>query len=57
MGWSSSVSIMQEVAERVALRRGAPQASQLVRGRALPPFLTSCIAWQGQGHALVACVS
>ena len=43
MGWSSSVSIMQEVAEQVALLGGAPVGTQLVRGRALPTFLTSCI--------------
>ena len=43
MGWSSSVSIMQEIAEHVALRGGMPSETQLVRGRALPPFLTSCI--------------
>lgn len=43
MGWISSVAVMQEVAESVALLGGAGSDSQIARGRSLPPFLTSCV--------------
>lgn len=42
MGWNSSVSIMQEVSERILWNAGFSEHSQIRRGFAMPEALTKC---------------
>ena len=44
MGWSSSVSLMQEAAEYLAWCARLPEAGQVQRGSAIPRFLVDCMA-------------
>ena len=43
MGWSSSVAVMQEIAETVLERTSFPMDDQLRRGKPIPPFLIHCV--------------
>ena len=50
MGWSSSVSIMQEISENLLKTRPLGLQGQLVRNKALPPWMTGIIAEAFQGN-------
>ena len=43
MGWASSVGIMQEISEQILLRAGLPARAQLVRDRAIPPWMVGIL--------------
>eukprot|EP00435_Cladocopium_sp_Y103_P061990 s1215_g23.t1 len=50
MGWGSSVSIMQEVSEQLLEFGSLPRSHQIVRGLALPVWMTGLLA-EAQGSA------
>ena len=50
MGWTSSVALMQEVAEQVIIRGGLSEAEQICKGSPLPSFLVESLA-QGEREA------
>ena len=43
MGWGSSVSIMQEVSEKLLLGGNMPECSQVVRGKPLPKWMVGLL--------------
>ena len=43
MGWSSSVALMQEVAEQLVLREGFEEGDQIAKGAPLPHFLVEAL--------------
>ena len=49
MGWSSSVSLMQEVAEQLVLRGGLEEGAQIAKGAPLPHFLVEAMQ-QGENE-------
>ena len=50
MGWSSAVSVMQEISQQLLERHGFSRAQQVLRTRPLPSWMTSVMEEAGAQH-------